>query len=344
LGCMAVAPSWLVFLVLPVVGCLSGVPGRFAARDVARRGWLGPARIPAAIQRGRRRMSAAVLGARAQSETRAPTGTLVLGLIGGIASGKSTVSKLLQEHGASVIDADRVAHRVYEPRTQCFHQLVATFGEEIVGSDGHIDRKALGRRVFGGGDAVAQKQKLESIVWPSAKELVRQEIEQLKQTNVACIVLEAALLVEANWLDLVDEVWAVRVERDLALERVLSRNRDLDEREARHRVESQMTNAERAAYCQIEVDNNGSARDLELQVQALWEARVLERKHKATVFSRVGIRGTRRLGALCLASTATAILVSLLLSSSRKSGLGKTLSVGLASVLQAARCMLGGSS
>ena len=122
---------------------------------------------------------------------------IVIGLTGGIASGKSTAARYLESLGAYVIDADRLGHRAYDPGTAAFEQVAETFGRDVVGGDGNIDRKALGARVFGNPDALKQ---LTDIVWPEIRRMAEAEIKDIGEGDAgAIVVLEAAVLLEANW-------------------------------------------------------------------------------------------------------------------------------------------------
>ena len=121
---------------------------------------------------------------------------MIIGLTGGIASGKSTAAKLLGELGAYVIDADKLGHRAYEPNTEAFDAVVAEFGDDVVGEDGQIDRRALGGKVFGDDAALAR---LTAIVWPQIRRLAQQEIETARADDPKrMLVLEAAVLFEAG--------------------------------------------------------------------------------------------------------------------------------------------------
>ncbi len=134
--------------------------------------------------------------------------TVVIGLTGGIASGKSVVSQMLAEHGALVIDADKVGHEAYAPGSGCYEAVVEAFGRDIVAADGSIDRKALGGKVFG--DA-GQRKRLEGIVWPWMRTTMEGRLAGLRAEGVPVVVLEAAVLIEADWIPIVDQVWAVVV-------------------------------------------------------------------------------------------------------------------------------------
>ncbi len=132
----------------------------------------------------------------------------VIGLTGGIAAGKSTIAQILAELGAVVIDADKVGHEAYRRGTEAWRALVAHFGDGILTPDGEIDRRKLGAIVFADPD---QRKALQDIVWPRMKEMIRQRLAELRAAGVQVAVIEAAVLIEAGWTDLVDEVWVVQV-------------------------------------------------------------------------------------------------------------------------------------
>lgn len=190
--------------------------------------------------------------------------TIVVGLTGGIASGKSVVSGMLAERGAHVVDADKVGHEAYARGSGCYEAVVDAFGAEIVGADGEIDRRALGAKVFG--DAV-QRRRLEGIVWPWMRGVMEVRLAALRDEGVPVVVLEAAVLVEADWTPLVDQVWVVAVEPALARARLMSRN-GLTAEQADARIAAQLTNEERAKHAQVVIENNGSLEDLEQRVAA----------------------------------------------------------------------------
>jgi dephospho-CoA kinase len=192
----------------------------------------------------------------------------IIGLTGGIASGKSTVAGMLAEHGAVVVDADVLGHEVYEPGTDTWQAVRAAFGDEIVQPDGRIDRRKLGALVFADSEAM---KRLTGIVWPAMKAELRRRLSEYREAGVDLVVVEAAILLEAGWDDQVDEVWAVTVEPAAALQRLTARNGMTDE-DARRRLAAQLSNAERAARAAHLIENNGTISDLARQVEALWQS------------------------------------------------------------------------
>jgi len=194
---------------------------------------------------------------------------LVIGLTGGIASGKSTVTRFLKETGARVIDADKLGHKVYEPGQPGHGQVLGAFGSDLLADDGRIDRRALGAKVFG---SETRMRQLTDIVWPQIRNLALEQIESIRlEDPKAVIVLEAAVLLEASWQDLVDEVWVVRVDPKSAIKRLCQRN-GFSREEAQARLDSQMTNDEREAYADRVIDNSRTVDDLRLLVRKHWAA------------------------------------------------------------------------
>ena len=192
---------------------------------------------------------------------------MIIGLTGGIASGKSTAARYLGELGAHVIDADRLGHRAYEPGTAGHEAVIAAFGEDVRDGEGQIDRKALGAKVFG--DA-AQLKRLTDIVWPEIRRLAEAEIAavQARQPD-AVVVLEAAVLLEAGWQDAVDEVWAVTVERDVAVARASQRD-SAPAAAVQARIDAQLSNADRTAKAHVVLDNSATLEALRAKLDAEW--------------------------------------------------------------------------
>ena len=193
---------------------------------------------------------------------------MIIGLTGGIASGKSTAAKYLGEKGASVIDADKLGHRAYEPDTDAFDKVVSSFGQEVVGADGLIDRKVLGSKVFGNPEAL---DRLTGIIWPEIGRLVLTQFEVARgEQPDAPIVLEAAVMLEAGWEPMVDEVWVVIVDPNTAVERAISRD-GVEEEAIRKRIASQLTNEERRAKADIVIDNSSDETALLTQLKTQWD-------------------------------------------------------------------------
>ena len=190
----------------------------------------------------------------------------VIGLTGGIASGKSLVSKRLAELGALVIDADKLGHETYRQGTETYRAVIEAFGPEVVGSDGEVDRRALGAKVFGD---PAARRKLEAVVWPAIRRLAQERLDVLRREGTQVVVLEAAVLVEAGWTDIVDEVWLVVASPETARARLAGRN-GLTAEQAGARIRAQLTNEERRPHAQVIIENDGSLEELRRAVDEAW--------------------------------------------------------------------------
>jgi len=190
----------------------------------------------------------------------------VIGLTGGILSGKSTIAQILAEKGAAVIDADKLAHEAYKPGTKLNNALVDEFGPDIRKADGSIDRKKLSDIVFSDKRALAR---LNRIVHPLIKDIARTKIQSYRKKGVPVIVLEGALLIEAGWTDLADEVWVVLVPPEVAVARLKERG-GLSEDEARARIQAQITSSERTKYADVIINTDCSLPEVRAQVDKLW--------------------------------------------------------------------------
>jgi dephospho-CoA kinase len=196
---------------------------------------------------------------------------ITIGLTGGIGSGKSTAAAMLEERGAIRIDADKVGHEVYLPGTPCWHELVDQFGRSIVADDGTIDRKRLGAKVFADPEALAA---LNALVWPRIAELIDGRIRGLRAAGSrAPVVLEAAILIEARWQWLVDQIWVITVERERAIERVMA-SRKLERGDVERRIASQLSDAERTREAVCVIANDGTPDDLRAALSRCWSERV----------------------------------------------------------------------
>ena len=195
---------------------------------------------------------------------------LTIGLTGGIGSGKSAVADLLKQLGASVIDADRLGHEAYTPNSEAWRQVVAAFGQEILTAEGEIDRRKLGSIVFAD---PAELARLNGIMHPLMAGMVEERKAELVAAGESVAVVEAAVLFEAGWDSLVDEVWTTYAPVDTVVERLHARN-GLSEEEARKRINSQMSVEERNRRSDVVVDNSADMAALEQGVKNLWQARV----------------------------------------------------------------------
>ncbi|HKV56543.1 MAG TPA: dephospho-CoA kinase [Candidatus Binataceae bacterium] len=192
---------------------------------------------------------------------------LTIGLTGGIGSGKSTVTRFLGELGAPIIDADKVGHAIYAPDGPAYPDMVAAFGEAILAPDGTIDRKKLGPIVFA--DPAALKR-LNSIVHPKMFTRMREMVEQLRGAGEKNpIMIEAAILIEANWQPLFDEIWLVVASRERVIERI-ERDRGLKPEQTEARIRAQLSDEERRKHATLVITNDGPIEELRQKVGDLW--------------------------------------------------------------------------
>lgn len=189
----------------------------------------------------------------------------VIGLTGGIASGKSSVARLLEQQGIPVIDADSLARDVVLPGTAALQQIAACFGESVLAGDGTLDRTVLAEIVFA--DPVA-RSRLEKIVHPAIKKLAELRLAELRERGEAVVIYMAPLLIEAGATDRVDEVWVVYLDRETQLQRLMARD-GLSRQQAAQRLDAQMPLAEKAGYGRVVIDNSGSPEMLEKRVMEL---------------------------------------------------------------------------
>jgi len=195
---------------------------------------------------------------------------LKIGLTGGIGTGKSSVTEAFQSLGAAVINADLLGHDAYLPGTIGFEEVVTEFGQEIVGSDGQIDRKKLGPIVFSDS---AKMDRLNEIMHPLIRDLIDERLVSLESTQNKVAVVEAAILIEAGWKSLFDEIWVVISDREEVINRLRVRN-GLSREDALKRIDSQMSNNERIEHGDVVVENTGSMEDLQTRVNSLWSKRI----------------------------------------------------------------------
>lgn len=191
----------------------------------------------------------------------------VIGLTGGIASGKSLVSRMLKQLGARIIDADIVGHQVMESGLPAYEELIEYFGSSILDSQDRIDRKVLGCIVFADYEKL---QVLNSISHPRILERIRQILGELKEQGVCeVVVIEAALLFEIKLDTLVDEVWTVETTPEIQVQRLMERN-GFSEKKAQERIKAQVPAKERIAKAHKLIWNKGEPEELERQILELY--------------------------------------------------------------------------
>lgn len=181
--------------------------------------------------------------------------TKLLGLTGGIASGKTTISNYFRSLNIPIIDADLLARKVVRAGEPAVHNIAETFGAEFLLPNGEINRAKLGQLVF----ASAEKRKmLDDIVQPQIRSEIRKQIANYLKDELLLIVLDLPLLYEQGYENVVDEVMVVYVDAATQKDRLLKRNTDLAEEDAENRINSQLPLVEKAKRADVVIDNNGT--------------------------------------------------------------------------------------
>ena len=197
---------------------------------------------------------------------------LVIGLTGGIASGKSTVSRWLAKKGACIIDADDIAHQLAEKGGSIYEEYVQHFGLEILTSEGDLDRQAVAARVF---SDPAERRWMDEMTHPLILAEVKRQLEAAKVLSVPMIVLDVPLLFEAGWESLVEESWLVYLSEEEQLRRLCRRD-NCTEEEGLRRIRAQMPLSEKMARADVCIDNGGTQCNTGKMIRALWKDRMHE--------------------------------------------------------------------
>ncbi|EGK60905.1 dephospho-CoA kinase [Centipeda periodontii DSM 2778] len=198
----------------------------------------------------------------------------IIGLTGGIACGKSTVSKALRALGACIIDADALAHELSQPNQALFNAYVQRFGMAIVTPGGTLDRAAIARLIF---TDPTMRAEVEQISHPLIRRAVEERLRMAEKEQKRAAVLDVPLLFEAGWDALADEVWVVALPPEEQLTRLLARDKTMSEGEARARIAAQMPLAEKCARADVVIDNSGTKEETRDYVGKLWEERIFGR-------------------------------------------------------------------
>ena len=194
----------------------------------------------------------------------------IIGLTGGIASGKTSVAALLERLGAAVVDADLLSREVVEPGEEALRAIVAAFGAKVLNGDGSLNRAALGAIVFA--DPAARRT-LEAITHPAIRARADRKLAELRAQGVRTVFYVAPLLIEAGNSDRVDEIWVVYLDRQSQLARLMARDA-LGREAAEQRIASQMPMEEKKLLGRVVIDNRGTRQELEAQVLRLWREEI----------------------------------------------------------------------
>jgi len=198
---------------------------------------------------------------------------LVIGLTGGIGTGKTQVSEMLEKLGAAIVNADLLGHQIYVPQSEAWREVVEVFGEEVLAPNGEIDRTKLGPIVFGDLEAL---KKLNAITHPKIYALADESLKKLSEEGSEVAVLEAALLIEAKWTPLVNEVWVTTAPEQDVVKRIQERN-GFTEEAIQSRIASQMTQEERITHADVIIENEGDLTELKTKIHKFWNDRVAAR-------------------------------------------------------------------
>jgi len=199
---------------------------------------------------------------------------LTIGLTGNLGTGKTTVSEILAELGAILINADKLGHELFQPDSPAYHEVVAAFGEKILTPDKEIDRQKLSQLVFIDTAALTQ---LNQIMHPKMYQIVQKRIERYRDQGAKVVVLEAALLIEADWISLVDEIW-VTTAPEAAIVKRLTSQRGLSEKQILERLHSQMPSEEKTKQANVVINTDCTINELKAKMTKLWQKLQAEQK------------------------------------------------------------------
>jgi dephospho-CoA kinase len=190
----------------------------------------------------------------------------IIGLTGGIGSGKSTVASILKELGATVIDLDKIGHEILNPGTPAWQEVVEAFGPEIIPNHGTIDRQKLAQIVFNDPEALRE---LNRIMHPKIDREVQCRLKKLREQKVDLVVLEAALIEAVSWAPQADQIWLIKASRENTLCRL--KGRGMGESESLARMASQRPLEEFIKNGMVIINNNSTIEDLKTRVVKLWQ-------------------------------------------------------------------------
>lgn len=194
-------------------------------------------------------------------------GVRIIGLTGGIASGKSSVAGIFEELGVPVIDADQLAREAVLPGSRSLIRIAGIFGDDVIAADGMLDRKHLGSLVFADPE---KRRLLEGILHPEIRRLGEERIAREIAAGHHLLVYMAPLLIEAGALDRVDEIWVVTVRPEIQLARLMARD-GISSEDAQRIIDSQMPLSEKASYGRVLIDNSGTPEETRRLVTEIWK-------------------------------------------------------------------------
>lgn len=186
---------------------------------------------------------------------------LVLGLTGNIGCGKSSVSNIFMQNGIDVIDADIEARKIFDDK-ELLNKVFLTFGDSIKNEDGSLSRKALGNIVFNDDEKLIE---LNNLTHPKIKQNILSQVSKYKEQGKKIVVIDAALLIEDDYLPYIDKLVLVTCREDIQIERIKNRD-NCTEEEAISRINSQMSQSEKSKFADYTIDNSNSFEELEKRV------------------------------------------------------------------------------
>lgn len=188
----------------------------------------------------------------------------IIGITGGVGAGKSTVLDYLEKnHGAYVVQADKVGHLVMEPGEECYRQVIALFGEQIIKSDKTIDRKMVSDIVFG---SEVKRQSLNEIIHPAVKKYILKKIAEKRSSGCQIFIVEAALLLEDHYDDFCDKVWYIHTDSEVRINRLM-KDRGYSREKSENIIASQASEAYFRAHADYVVSNNGKLDETWQQIE-----------------------------------------------------------------------------
>lgn len=192
---------------------------------------------------------------------------MVIGITGGIASGKSTISKILKEMGAYIIDADEIGREVVQKGEKAYNEIVRYFGDDILLDSGEINRKKLGNIVFSDPEEL---KVLNDITHPEIVERISEKVDDLKRNEVRTIVIDAAILFEMGLNKHCDSIWFIQTDRETQLNRLMERDR-FDSKNAQNRIKRQHENENNIAFADVIINNDKSLDEIKEEVKEIWD-------------------------------------------------------------------------
>ena len=203
---------------------------------------------------------------KTMGQQRIPRGIKVIGLTGGIATGKSSVAQFFEKRGVPTIDADQLARDAVQPGSPALERIVELFGREILMHDGLLDRKRLGDLIF---QEPEKRRQLEGILHPVIRNLAEERIAQAAEAGHQRVIYMAPLLIEAGATDRVDTVWVVTVRPEIQLERLMQRD-GINREQAERIIGSQMPLSEKERYGSVVIDNSGTEAQTRMILESVW--------------------------------------------------------------------------